>query len=97
MGIACFAIWNSKDSLHKKCALHLYAIQLGLNAFWTPIFFGAHNLWLALLIIILLWLFILFTIITFHRIKPWTAYILIPYLAWVSFASILNFAFAWLN
>jgi tryptophan-rich sensory protein len=77
--------------------MYLFAVQLILNAVWSPIFFGAKNLFLALIVIGLMWLFILKTILAFRKINKTASYLLYPYIAWVSFASILNFAVWFLN
>jgi tryptophan-rich sensory protein len=72
-------------------ALRLYIVQLALNAAWTPVFFGAHQLGAALLVILALWLAILLTLRAFWRISKPAGLLFVPYLAWVSFASFLNF------
>lgn len=97
MGIACYLVWKEKKSPNQTCALHLYAVQLFLNAIWTPIFFGAQETTIALGIIILLVIFVSFTIVAFYRIRPLAAYLLIPYLLWISFATALNKAIVLLN
>lgn len=97
MGIAFYLIWTQKNSPHKKCALHLFAIQLFLNAIWSPIFFGAKETSIALGVIILLVVFVSFTIVTFHRLRPIAAYLLIPYWLWISFATVLNKSIVLLN
>ena len=74
----------------KKAALIFFSIQLALNILWSIIFFGLHNIWLAFLEIILLWAFILLTIIKFYKISKPAAYLLVPYFLWVSFAAVLN-------
>lgn len=90
MGIALYLVWQRQQE-HKKLAYILFFIQLVLNALWSIIFFGAHNLGLALVEIIFLWLAILWTIIAFSKISKTAGYLLVPYLVWVSFAAILNF------
>ncbi len=97
MGISAFLIWKKRDNLKTKQALIFYGIQLVLNALWSIIFFGMHNPGLALLEIIILWLFILITLIKFYKINKTAGLIFIPYLLWVSFASILNYAIWILN
>jgi tryptophan-rich sensory protein len=73
-------------------ALAIYAVQLALNASWSPLFFGLHRPDLAFFEIIVLWLSIAATIVLFYPIQAGAALLLLPYLAWVSFASALNFA-----
>lgn len=89
MGIACFLIWKSNHPL-KKQALTLYFVQLGLNFLWSPAFFGAQNPPLGLVVILPLWGCILACIFTFRKINPWAAGLLVPYILWVSFATVLN-------
>ena len=78
-------------------ALAAFILQLGLNFLWSVIFFRWHEIGWALAEVLALWAAILFTIITFARVSPLAAWLLVPYLAWVSFASILNAAFWRLN
>lgn len=98
MGISLYLIWK-KGTKNKKVreALMIFGVQLFLNAIWSPIFFGAKNLLLALFVIILMWMFIVKTIGVFKPINKMSAYLLYPYLAWVSFASVLNFSVWMLN
>ena len=97
MGIAAFLVWQKRDNLKTKPALMFYGIQLILNTFWSIIFFGMHNPGLAFLEIIILWTFILITLIKFYKINKTSGILFIPYFIWVSFASILNFAVWMLN
>jgi tryptophan-rich sensory protein len=78
-------------------ALGLFVIQLVLNGLWTPIFFGLHMIAIALFEIVLLWAAILLTILAFWRISKAAAFLLFPYILWVSFAVVLNAAFWYLN
>ncbi len=91
MGIALYLIWAS-DKENKKIAYIVFFTQLVLNALWSIIFFGAHEMQWAFFEIIVLWLAILATIIAFYRIVKPAAYILIPYILWVTFAAILNYS-----
>lgn len=95
MGIACYQVWTAQKE-HKQ-ALVIFAIQLALNAIWSPLFFGLHSPLLGLINISLLWIMIVWTMIAFGRIKKSAAYLLIPYIAWVSFATILNTTIVALN
>ncbi|CAN5307121.1 tryptophan-rich sensory protein [soil metagenome] len=99
MGISLFIIWNknTKSILIKKHALVLFGTQLFLNAIWTPIFFGLKNLPVALFVIIFMWYFIYQTIKAFAKLDKTASYLLYPYLAWVSFATLLNLSVALLN
>jgi len=97
MGIAAFLIWQKRDYPQTKPALMFYGLQLILNTLWSIIFFGMKNLGLAFLEIIFLWLFILITLIKFYKINKTAGLLFVPYLAWVSFALILNYAVWMLN
>lgn len=98
MGIAAGFVWTKgSDEQTTKKALGFFAIQLGLNALWSYLFFGLHNPFLALIEIILLWLMILETYYLFKKIVKTAGLLLLPYLAWVSFATILNASIWWLN
>ncbi|MEK0442264.1 MAG: hypothetical protein RL403_1242 [Bacteroidota bacterium] len=96
MGIACFLIWKSNHPL-KKQTLILYFVQLFLNFLWSPAFFGAQNPILGLMVILPLWGCILACILKFRQINSWAAALLIPYLLWVSFATVLNATILSLN
>lgn len=99
MGIAAGLVWNKievqKEAVKK--ALIFFAIQLGLNALWSYLFFGLHNPMLAGLEIIVLWLMIYETYVQFSKMNKIAGYLLVPYIAWVSFAAILNASIWWLN
>jgi tryptophan-rich sensory protein len=98
MGISAFLIWNvGLDKRQTKVAIRLFIIQLVLNGLWTPIFFGLHLIALALVEIVLLWVAILLTLLAFWRISKLSAFLLIPYILWVSFAVVLNAALWYLN
>jgi tryptophan-rich sensory protein len=97
MGISAFLIWQKRDNSKIKPAMIFYGIQLVLNTLWSIIFFGMHNPGLALLEILILWVFISITLIEFYRINKTAGLLFIPYLLWVSFASILNYAIWILN
>lgn len=89
MAVAAWLVWKRVG--HGK-PLTLYFVQLVLNAAWTPIFFGAHQPGWALIVIVVLWIAILTTLLSFRRVNTAAGWLLVPYLAWVSFASCLNFA-----
>src|SRR3989344_995304 len=92
MGLAAFLILkNYRQTKKGKQALVVYLIQLVLNAAWSIIFFGFYSPGAALIEIILLWVFILWTIIIFWRLRRTAGILLLPYIMWVSFAAILNF------
>lgn len=93
MGISLYLIWNKKS----KTAIIFFVIQLFLNLSWSILFFGLKSPLLAFIEIILLWLAILLTIIITYKISKPAAYLLIPYILWVSFAIILNLFIVILN
>ncbi|MES2748764.1 MAG: TspO/MBR family protein [Bacteroidota bacterium] len=99
MGVAGGMIWNQLETDQEKVkkAFTFFVIQLALNALWSYLFFGLHNPLLALIEIIILWLVIFETYTQFKQINTTAAFLLLPYLAWVSFAFILNASIWWLN
>jgi translocator protein len=97
MGVAAWLIWRQGIDQQSALALGLFATQLLLNALWSILFFGARRTGWALLEIGLLWLAILATIVAFWRVQPLAAALLLPYLAWVSFAAYLNAGIVRLN
>jgi benzodiazapine receptor len=93
MGISLFLVINKGLSRPGvKSSILFFAIQLLLNGLWSIIFFGMHLILAALIIIIMLWIFILMCIIKFKRVSPVAAYLLVPYILWVSFAAYLNYS-----
>jgi translocator protein len=88
MAVAAWLVWRRQGWCR---ALGIYLAQLLLNAAWTPIFFGAHEIGWALAEIIVLWVAILCTLLAFLRVSKPAGWMLVPYLAWVSFAAFLNF------
>lgn len=96
MGISLFLVWRSSAS-QKLVAIILFTVQLVLNFFWSFIFFKHHQIGLAFAGILVLWLMILLTILAFVRVNKLAAWLLVPYISWVSFAAILNFTIWQLN
>ena len=96
MGISLFMILQSK-SITKKKAISIFFVQLFLNFWWSFLFFKFQLLGISLIEIVLMWLSILWMIIEFKKINKTAAYLQIPYLAWVTFASLLNLAIWYLN
>jgi tryptophan-rich sensory protein len=92
MGASAWLIWRERYHRGRRAALAAYAIQLLLNAAWAPVFFGLKNIGAALFVIVALWLAIVWTIREFAVVKGLAAWMLAPYLIWVSFASALNLA-----
>lgn len=90
MGIAAWLVWRTPAGRFRSTALTWFAVQLALNAAWTPVFFGARSVGGGLAVITLLWVAIAWTIVAFDRRSRLAALLLVPYLAWVSFATVLN-------
>ncbi len=97
MGISLYLVWNQKPSKKRNIALYIFAIQMILNFAWSFIFFYSQMIGAAFIEIILLWISIIAMLILFYRVKPISAYINIPYLLWVSFATLLNGSYYYLN
>jgi len=95
MGIALYLVWTSGKA--NNAALWIFGIQLGLNVLWSILFFGMQSPLWAFVDIIALWLAILATIISFYSVSAIASYLLIPYILWVSFATILNWKIMVLN
>ena len=83
-------VWREKGLADASVPLTAYAVQLVLNAAWTPIFFGLRRPGLAAIEIAILWASIVATIFFFYPVSPSAAGLLVPYLVWVSFAAALN-------
>lgn len=98
MIFASFLIFlKAKSPIKKTLAIAFFVVQLLLNFIWSTVFFTMADIQGALVVVILMWLFIAFTIIEFYRISKLSSYLLIPYLLWVSFAVYLNLSFYILN
>ena len=98
MGIALFLVWNKGlDKRFNRNAFILFIIQLVFNSLWSIVFFGMHQLLISVFVIVILWLLIFINIVQFGKISEAAAYLLLPYILWVSFASYLNIAIYILN
>jgi benzodiazapine receptor len=98
MGVAAYLIWERGIGRKEaRSALIIFALQLVLNTFWSLLFFGLQSPKLALIEIVILWFFIFLTIWKFAKISSLAGLLLLPYLAWVSFAALLNFFIFRLN
>ena len=89
MAVAAWQVWQRRHRLRTQ-AMRMWGIQLILNGAWSWLFFGLHRPGWALACMTLLWMAILGTIRLFRNIRPSAAYLMMPYLAWVSFAWVLN-------
>lgn len=98
MGVAAYLIWNKGIGKKEvKTALTFFAIQLVLNSLWSVVFFGLRLPQYALLEIVVLWVFILLTLLRFYKISRVAGLLLVPYILWVSFAAVLNLFIVKLN
>ncbi|GJF11411.1 putative TspO/MBR-related protein precursor [Mycolicibacterium cyprinidarum] len=97
MAIAAWLVWRTGPSPESRRALTLYAVQLVLNASWTPLFFGLGWRGFALVEICVLWIALVTTVVLFWRRSAVAGLLLVPYLTWTTFALILNFAVWQLN
>ncbi len=98
MGVALFLVWREGINTRQvKKALTVFAVQLVLNSLWSIVFFGLHNPLGALVVIVALWLSIVWSMVEFYKVSHAATWLLVPYLAWVSFASYLNAAIWFLN
>lgn len=98
MGIGAGLVWLSGlERSDVRSAMWLYAVQLLFNAAWSVIFFGLHAIGWALAEMAVLWVLIIATMFAFARVRRESAWLLLPYICWVSFAFILNFSYWRLN
>lgn len=98
MGVSLYLVWREGASVPRvNFAIGIFGVQIILNTLWSIVFFGMQSPGGALLVIGLLWVAILANIFAFARISKMAAYLLVPYLLWVSFAAVLNFEIWILN
>lgn len=97
MGIAAWLVWRAKGFRAARASLVLFLVQLAVNALWSWLFFGWHLGAPAFADIMLLWLLIVTTLALFWRVRLLAGVLLIPYLLWVSFASVLCYSVWQLN
>ena len=97
MAVAAWLVWLRGGFAVQRRPLKLFLGQLVLNAAWSPIFFGLHQPGAAFAEIVLLWAAIVVTLAAFRRVSGAASLLLVPYLLWVTFAAVLNFALWRLN
>lgn len=98
MGVASWMVWRTGAGTPEvRGALVIYGVQLALNFAWSPLFFGLRQPALALVDIVLLLGLVAWTVVRFYRVSKPAGWLLIPYLGWVAFATVLNAGFWWLN
>lgn len=97
MGISLFFVWRRSDHPRFRLALIFFLVQLILNILWSIAFFGFQSPFWGLIDIVFLWIAILLTLLNFYKVSKFAGTLLLPYLVWVSFATILNFSLWVLN
>lgn len=97
MGLAVALILNARGAKGRGVALTLFLIQLALNLAWSPVFFAMHRIMLAFGLIVMIFLWAIATTLLFRRIRPLAALLMLPYLAWLLFAGVLNWQVHLLN
>jgi translocator protein len=97
MAVAAWLVWHERYHRSRNAALAAYSVQLLLNAAWAPLFFGARNIGAGLFVIVALWMAVVWTIREFAAVKAGAAWLLGPYLLWVTFAGWLNLSIWQLN
>lgn len=97
MGLAFAMICAAGGARYQLPAILAFCVQLGLNLAWSPTFFAAHQITAALLILVLLDLAVLLTMVLFFKVRRVAGLLLVPYLLWVLFATLLNWQFLELN
>lgn len=93
MGLAVSLVASAKGARWRVPALAVFAVQLALNLAWSPLFFGGHQITGALVLILVLDVAVIATIALFWNVRPIAAVLLLPYLAWILFATVLNWEF----
>lgn len=97
IGISAAIIAAARGARGRVKALVVFGIQLALNLAWSPVFFGLHQITAALVVIVLLDLAVIATIMLFWKIRPLAAWLLLPYLLWIAFATLLTWEFRQAN
>jgi translocator protein len=98
MGVSAYLVFEKRHAKKEvRKAMAVFFTQLVFNMLWSIVFFGAHMILAAVIVIAALWAMILATIVLFNRISKAAAYLLIPYILWVSFATVLNISLYVLN
>ena len=97
MAVAAWLVWKTRPSSCRRNGLRLFCVQLWFNLLWAWIFFDRHQIGIALLDLIVLWIAIALTVRSFRIVSHTAAWLMVPYLAWVTFAMYLNFGIWRLN
>lgn len=97
MGVALAVVINARGARARGVAIVLFVVQLAFNLAWTPVFFGLHRIGFALGILVIVLVAAIATTVAFGRVRPAAAWLMLPYLVWVSFAGMLNLGIMRLN
>lgn len=97
LGLAIAVVLHARGARGRGPAITLFVVQLALNLVWSPLFFGAHQVTLGFWLIVTILVLAIATTFAFGRVRSLAAWLMVPYLLWLSFASILNFQFDQLN
>lgn len=97
MGVSFYFVWKLAETSRRNFAMFVFVVQLALNGIWSLIFFNMHQVGWALVDIVILWIMIIITMYLFTSLSKIAAWLLYPYLLWVSFATVLNFSIWQLN
>ncbi len=97
MGLALAMILHARGAKGRGVAIGLFVAQFALNLSWTPLFFGAHRVTLALIVLLAILALAIATTVAFARIRRGAAWLMLPYLVWLSFAGVLNWRIGQLN
>jgi translocator protein len=97
LGLAVALILHARGARGRGLALAVFAVQFALNLAWTPLFFGAHRIGAALVVIVAMLLLSIVTTVLFGRIRTAAAWLMVPYMVWISFAGVLTWRIGQLN
>jgi tryptophan-rich sensory protein len=97
MGFALALVCAAWGARYRAPAVLAFALQLALNLAWSPVFFAEHEMRIALIILVALDVAVLLTVVLFWKVRRLAALLLLPYLAWILFATVLNWQFLTLN
>lgn len=93
MGLALAMVITARGAPGRGAAIGVFVVQLLLNLAWSPLFFALHQITAALALLVVLDLAVIVTVVLFHKVRPLAAALLVPYLAWALFATVLNWQF----
>ncbi|WP_088311339.1 TspO/MBR family protein [Novosphingobium sp. B 225] len=97
IGLALAMVITARGAAQRGLAIGLFVVQLLLNLAWSPLFFGAHQITGALVLLLVLDVAVLATVVVFNKVRPLAAALMLPYLGWVLFATVLNWQFLQAN